>query len=184
MNWLGLAELVGGSVAAPFTGGATLGIAADGLNRITSSKALDKQEKAASDVQAQQKDVLAQQKALYSPYTNLGAGATSLLGAGLGIAMPPMNSGDPGATGAPSAASTPLAPGAGQFAAAPWQVVSGVTGQPRTNGDSVGSVLGPAMQRQSSYSPATVRMQGPDGSTKDVPSYQVPFFKERGAKVI
>lgn len=179
---IGFLEIAAGAIGAAFTGGATLPLIGAGINTIAAGSARDQQQQAAQQANTQLQNNYGQLTDLYRPYTSLGAGASQQLAQGLGIQLPTMTAPAPSSS---TAAATPLAPGAGQFAAAPWQVASGVTGQvPADGGRSLSSVLGPIVQRQSSYGPQTVRMQGPDGSMREVPAYQVPFFKQRGAKEV
>lgn len=115
----------------------------------------------------------------YAPYTNLGAGAVSLLGRGLGI---PMVGTAPPALGTQL---TPINPGNAQG------IVTNPSGPPLSNpvtppvmaGGPLSS-LAPRLQRESSYSPtstATVRMRDPNGNIEAVPANLVDWYTKKGA---
>lgn len=107
MNWLGLAELIGGGaliatgIGAP-AGSALVGLAATagpaligaGANTLAADHARNQQTQAIDQAQGQLSQA-------FSPYTSLGSGAASLLARGLGIDMPTSG-------GAPAAGATPL----------------------------------------------------------------------------
>lgn len=87
MNWLGLAELIGGGALTAFGGGAVgVPLISAGVGTLASGRANDHLQQATQ--QAQQ-----QMTSAYAPYLALGSGATSLLGRGLGIEMPATNAG-------------------------------------------------------------------------------------------
>ena len=193
MDWIALAETVGGLAGAPFTGGATLGLTAAGLGRFATDKAVNQETAAAAKAQGQANTLYqgtsnalnniyqGQQKA-YAPYTSLGAGAAGLLGQGLGIAVAPPPSGPI------QASETGAAPGVNYAQITTPQVNKpGVTfpgiggpgsqpfpGQPQIN---------PTQQRASSYG-GTVKMRAPDGSMSEVPAGSVGHYKQLGAEVV
>lgn len=207
MDWLGWAEVIGGGVLTAFGGGAVgVPLIAAGAGHIAANKAVDQQTQSAQKAQGQLTqqyqqtrsdlgDIYKGQQAQSAPYLSLGAGAASLLGQGLGIPniapYPGANLGVSGAKLGPSAGGLvpgTLMPPQTPTSTAPLdrRIPPGVspsgTAVPR---DSLGSLLLPSMQRQSSYTgQGLVTMQAPNGETAQVPMAQVPFFKSRGAQVV
>lgn len=194
MDWVGLAEIIGGSVAAPFTGGATIPIALAGVQHMASSKAADQQAEASKAVQGQNQQMYTGQSAAgnnifqgqqqnLAPYTSLGSGAASLLGAGLGIKV------SPGATGpmqpfetrgfTPGLSSAPIpATSQGNFQPGPDMA----RGTPFPGQGA--APLTAAVQRRSSYGGGTVQMRAPDGTIQAVPADQVEHYRSRGGQVV
>ena len=209
MDWLGWAEVIGGIAGAPFTGGATLALVGPGLAHVAADKAKGEMVDAATTAKqdftklyqgtrSDLADIYKGQQAQSAPYASLGAGAASLLGAGLGIPnIAPYPGANLGVSGPPLGSgggftSNPLQPpgsGMTSTASTDWRNPAamlqnrGGTAVPRAG--TLSSALGPSLQRQSSYGGAgLVTMQAPNGETAQVPMAQVPFFKARGAQVV
>src|SRR5689334_6700358 len=119
MDWgkvLGAAEIAGGIIGAPFTGGASLALVGAGVGTLGSSIAAGKQQAAGQQALGQQQQVYQQQQQNLSPYMGLGAGAVNKLAYGAGIALP-QSQPLAGATGLPAttdATPPPAAPAAPQ----------------------------------------------------------------------
>ena len=197
----GYSMMIGGVVAAPYTGGASLALTAAG-GKVLSA---DEQKEAAKKAEAQL--TTASNKAIgtltqaqraseaaYAPYTQMGAGAVNALNSYMGL--PPLASaaGPPGKAGPQPRDGVPFAPvPAGMDITrrqATPETATGSLGVPRDEAlmpTPNTPELRAAQQTASSYVPlgglnaGLVQMRAPDGTMQYVPRQQAPFYASRGA---
>jgi hypothetical protein len=194
----GYAMMVGGVAAAPYTGGASLALVPAGARMVQS----DQEQQGVKEAQGAQDAMMTKgihtqvdardaMNAAYAPYTSLGAGAASALGAGLGI--PVATLGAPAGSGTGAARAAPLNP-AGSPGSRQPSADAEMTGQQAVPRDAANTPTVQARagyQTQSGYAPTLgaaagpmVRMRAPTGQTKLVPQEQVALYQQRGAQVV
>lgn len=174
--------MVGGVVAAPYTGGASLGLVQAGANVVANDekaegakKAAAEQEKATQAAIKTQQDAARTSQQAFQPYTQTGSAAIGTLGSMLGLQTGPMAS---GATGPP--VTMQLTP-----EAAAETTGTGRMALPREDTPQARAT----QQTRSSYGGASlgdmaggmVQMRAPTGEVRLVPKAQAPFYAERGA---
>jgi hypothetical protein len=177
MDWKGILLEVGGAVAAPYTGGASL-IAANAINAARANNAAKNtvvdQTTANQNVNQQVRDTSV---ARLQPGANIGNSALRTLAGLYGLPDPGMMSQPAPADAGGDAAATPPAgrvrppdtPSLGQ--ATQRTLASFASDSPQTVAQ---------QQTQSSY----VKMRSPDGQEEDVPPELVPHYLKLGAQQV
>ncbi len=189
---IGTIAKVGSSVPYGKIIDAGVGLANTYFQNRAQGKAIDAQTAANQQAQADQKAAQQQQiaridrnqqtqQALFSPYTNLGAGAASTLASRLGLPTGPA----PGTQPLPITSSAPglqpgmlMPPTANQPAPAP--------GSLHGQGGTLAQLVPAAQQQQAQNQTQSgyVTMQSPDGEVAQVAPHQVEFYRSRGAQVL
>lgn len=161
------------------------------------SKAEATQKQAIADSTAAKEKGATAAQDIYAPYTQLGAGAATLLGSGLGIPMTPPASGSSGTSGEDETSGGTAPPtGAQQDTAnkigtpTPPKTMADDTANKRgtladvtgMGGDTQGATVQQAASdaRASSYT----KLRAPDGEEQDVPDELVPHFMKLGAQKV
>lgn len=174
MDWKDAAILIGGAVAAPFTGGASVPIA-------TGVVGARNQRQAAEQAQSQQQAATTQANAALAPYQALGGSAAQALQGLMGLA--------------PSAP-VAMAPGLAPSPEPRGRDSTGkeITGRAQPRPDAGESIHRRAnVQTASSYNPHSglapngmggVRMRAPNGQTYLVPRDQVARARAEGGQEI
>ena len=182
-------------------GGISAGATAYGAHKASEAnqQAADAQSKAATTGSADQlkaaEEALAFQKQQYNntqkainPYQNMGLGALSALGSGLGVTPGnlPVNQIAPDRQNGMTTSGFMSPEDFTQFKGA---VVANANERPANTFANVGNgafgVQADQAQRAQSLSQSSVRLQSPDGKdVQDVPASQAQYFISKGAKVV
>lgn len=155
---------IGGYIAAPYTGGASIGIGESIAKGIGNHQAASK---ANEQLQAGNTQAMDVYKQSFAPYTNLGSQAANTLGGLMGFA--------PSSSMAPIASMAPQATEPRPTRTRPDDAP--VTGQAFPRGTLAS--LGMAKPTDSSYS--KIRMRAPDGEERDIDGWMAPQLEARGA---
>lgn len=166
---------VGGFVAAPFTGGASIpaGLSAAGaiIGASSVNDAASKQADATKQALDLQKSMYDTTRADLSPYSQTGVAALGNLRQLVGL---PAMQAQPPAGGGQMQVGTP------QHPASPLTTPQGQVLMQQPNGTFAPSQSPAQMQTNSGY----VTMKAPNGETGQVDAQHVPFYLQKGAQVI